>query len=161
MSVNNYKEIVKRVLEVKSDSFKEDYIKILKEQRKKNIDKRERIKDEDYFECSTCGANNFNYMNCWFCGLQISKNNYSNFSIFFKYGKKVVGERSNTKAKDYAIKNAADLLQPTYYDKGEKKVKLNKDFIEVYGDPFKQRATVGSAVEKAVDSGTIKLNVNE
>lgn len=109
--------------------------------------------------CDVCGKlNKDGYVWCYSCGQKIDQTP-TNIMFGYKAGKKTWGEKEYGKIQEYKRTHAADLLQPTYYDKHEKKSKLNKDFVKLYGDPFKKTGT-GKAVRDAEAKGLFEIKGN-
>lgn len=108
--------------------------------------------------CPRCEyLNHIGAINCYNCEERIAKD----IGISTRY--KVKGSKYNYTRKeldfalDYGNKHRKDLLQPTRYNKLERKFEPNPEFIKEYGDPFKQNTQVGSAVEKELQSGSARV----
>ena len=76
----------------------------------------------------------------------------------YKYGKHTLGQKTVRKSLDGQRKDPTAYLQPTRYNKATRKVEMNPDFVEVYGNPFEKKADVGSEVEKKMKQDVIVLD---
>lgn len=78
--------------------------------------------------------------------------------IMHKYGKHTMSIKRVEQAKDFARKNAADLVQPTIYDKQKKEFVDNPDYVRHHGD-YKKNNIVkhGSGNQELLDSGVVDV----
>lgn len=102
--------------------------------------------------CPSCSAETYAvYHNCWNC-LNPVHGKAITPAVMYRYGKSDYTRREIK----YLDDNRSDFLQPYTYDKLEKKMVKNKEFVDKWGDP-EQKVETGAAVHKAVKAGAIEL----
>jgi len=83
------------------------------------------------------------------------------YGIQTRSGKSYLSDKQMRQAEDFNRTHAKDMLQPTRYNSADRKMEINPDFAKAYGNPFNKKAEIGTAVDKAIDSGEIELKDGE
>ena len=92
----------------------------------------------ELINCRNCNSSNWErYMRCFNCHCILDPEDTKSFVFGYKVGKNFMGQKQHQKIMMEAIGHEADYLQPYKYDKTEKKMVKNKDFVKKYGDPDK------------------------